>query len=85
MKRRSAVIGALLHEAAIFRLVGGALLQQDEERSVHHTRYTSQGTIAAMATQRSSVVQSWTLADAAPAKIAMIDAPQLHHGMGQSL
>ena len=40
------VAGIFLNEAAITRLVGAMLLEQNDERSVQRSRYMSLGTIA---------------------------------------
>lgn len=46
IKRRSDVLGMFPNEAAIVRLIGALLLEQNDERVAHHARYMTLETIA---------------------------------------
>ena len=48
IKRRTEVVGILPNEAAITRLVGAILLEQNDERAVQRSRYLSLDTIATL-------------------------------------
>ena len=48
IKRRTEVVGIFPREAAVFRLVGAILLEQNDEWAVQGSRYMTLETIAAL-------------------------------------
>ena len=59
IKRRSAVVGIFPNEAAVIRLIGALLLEQNDEWAVQCARYMTLETIAPMTDDPSSACQHW--------------------------
>lgn len=85
IKRRTAVVGIFRNEAAITRLVGAILLEQNDEWAVQRARYITLESIAPISDHP---IVSLPLAAARPIRpqpdIVVSDA-QLHHASGHDL
>jgi len=74
------------NEAAIIRLVGAILLEQNDEWSVQRSRYLSLETIATLGDNPLvSLPDMAARPIPAPPEIAAIKPPQLHHRIGHDL
>ena len=67
IKRRTDVVGIFPNEAAITRLVGAILLEQNDEWAVQRARYMTLETIAPSAMIPSSACPSWPPDQSGPA------------------
>ncbi len=59
IKRRSEVVGIFPNEAAVIRLIGALLLEQNDEWAVQRARYMTLETIAPLSDAPSSVCRQW--------------------------
>ena len=59
IKRRSDVVGIFPNEAAVIRLIGAVLLEQNDEWAVQRARYMSLETIAPLSDDPTSACRSW--------------------------
>ena len=82
IKRRTDVVGIFPDEAAITRLVGALLLEQNDEWAVQRTRYMTLETMRPSATVPTSACRSWRPDPAGPAG-RRGDQRQLHHTRGR--
>ena len=84
IKRRTEVVGIFPNEAAITRLVGAVLLEQNDEWAVQRSRYMTLETIAPIADDPSSACQPWR-PDRPGHAGDRGDLRQLHHAQGHDL
>lgn len=83
IKRRTDVVGIFPNEAAITRLVGAILLEQNDEWAVQRSRYMTVESVAPLRDNPFvSLPIGGSLIDPAPPEIVEITPPQLHHSLG---
>ena len=81
IKRRTEVVGIFPNEAAIIRLVGAILLEQNDEWAVQRSRYMTLETIAPIADDPIIGLPPWRTDQPGHAG-ARAGPRQLHHVMG---
>ena len=79
IKRRSEVVGIFPNEAAVTRLIGALLLEQNDEWAVQRARYMTLETIAPLSDDPMVSLPSMA---ACPSSQRCPDTPLLHHAVG---
>src|SRR3546814_14776589 len=79
IKRRSEVVGIFSNEAAVTRLIGALLLEQNDEWAVQRARYMSLETIAPLS---DDPLVSLPVVAACPRSQRCSGGPLLHHAIG---
>ena len=86
IKRRTNVIGIFPNEAAIFRLVGAILLEQNDEWAVQRGRYMTLETIAPLSDTPIVGLPAVAACTTRPWPAKMVIKPSLlHHASGHDL